>query len=210
MILRFYSNAITLSGSPRSTEPLRCIQDLLAAGLHGGCTVKESFCALDLSALEFRVLFHAEWIYRPRSLQKPGGGATGVRWVRVERAVDLARWERAWDRALHAQGTRIFLPTLLAEDDHAVIAGYRGHDIVAGCIASRSAGIVGMSNIFVPRQDALTVRAECLATVMDLVPGLPVVGYERGDGLAAAKALGFEPAGPLRIWTRAIAAGEGP
>lgn len=34
-----------------------------------------------------------------------------------------------------------------------------------------------------------------------LFPTLPVVGYEHGDGLAAAVRHGFEPIGPLRIWT---------
>jgi hypothetical protein len=211
LVLPFYSNAITLSGSPRSPEQLRCVHDLLAAGLQGGWSVKDSFCALDLAALGFRVLFHASRIYRPGSLPKPGGGTAGVRWARVERAVDLARWERAWDRERHArQDTHIFLLALLAEDDHAVIAGHRGSEIVAGCIASRSADVVGMSNIFVPRQDAPLLRAECLAAVMDLAPGRPVVGYERGDELAAAKALGFEPVGPLRVWTRATAEAEEP
>jgi hypothetical protein len=33
-----------------------------------------------------------------------------------------------------------------------------------------------------------------------LFPTLPVVGYERGDDLAAAVRHGFEPVGPLRIW----------
>jgi hypothetical protein len=204
---RFYSNVITLSGSTRSAEQLRCIQDLLAAGLQGEWTVKDSFCALDLAALGFRVLFQAEWMYRPCSLQKPGARPTGVRWARVGNGADLAHWERAWDRELHTEETpRIFLPTLLAEDDHAVIAGYQGDDIVAGCIASRSSAVVGMSNIFVPRHDALTFRAGCIAAVMDLVPELPMVGYERGEGLAAAETLGFEPAGPLRVWIREIAA----
>ncbi len=45
------------------------------------------------------------------------------------------------------------------------------------------------------------------ATVMDLFLGLPIVGYERGEELAVAKPLGFEPVGPLRIWIREIAAG---
>jgi hypothetical protein len=87
----------------------------------------------------------------------------------------------------------IFLPSLLAEGAHTVLAGYRGEDIVAGCVASRSAGVLGITNIFAHADNALTVRAGCIGALMDFVPGIPLVGYERGDGLEAARALGFEP-----------------
>jgi len=33
-----------------------------------------------------------------------------------------------------------------------------------------------------------------------VAPGLPVVGYERGEELDRAMRLGFAPVGPLRIW----------
>ncbi len=36
--------------------------------------------------------------------------------------------------------------------------------------------------------------------VQDAFPGLPVVGYVRGDDLTAMVALGFRPAGPPRVW----------
>jgi hypothetical protein len=33
-------------------------------------------------------------------------------------------------------------------------------------------------------------------------PGLPLVGYESGDELKAARRAGFEVGDPLRIWVR--------
>ena len=36
-------------------------------------------------------------------------------------------------------------------------------------------------------------------------PGLPIVGYERGEDLAAARQAGFTVLGPLRIWARGSA-----
>jgi hypothetical protein len=35
---------------------------------------------------------------------------------------------------------------------------------------------------------------------MTLFPGLPLVGYERGDDLERARRVGFEEVGPLRVW----------
>lgn len=39
----------------------------------------------------------------------------------------------------------------------------------------------------------------------ELYPHLPIVGYEQGASLAAARAAGFRVLGALRIWTRAVA-----
>ena len=39
-----------------------------------------------------------------------------------------------------------------------------------------------------------------LSAANELFPTLPVVGYDQGDGLAAAVRHGFEPVGPLRVW----------
>ena len=41
--------------------------------------------------------------------------------------------------------------------------------------------------------------------VAALRPGLPVVGYESGEDLAAAREAGGRVLGPLRVWTRGSA-----
>jgi hypothetical protein len=38
-----------------------------------------------------------------------------------------------------------------------------------------------------------------------LRPGLPVVGYEHGEDLTAAREAGGQVLGPLRVWTRGSA-----
>ena len=43
-------------------------------------------------------------------------------------------------------------------------------------------------------------RGGMMAAVQDVYPGLPLVGYERGDDLTAMTALGFRPTGALRVW----------
>jgi hypothetical protein len=44
-----------------------------------------------------------------------------------------------------------------------------------------------------------SVVAGALAQAKLFAPGMPVVGYERGDELARFVRLGFRPVGPLRI-----------
>jgi len=66
---------------------------------------------------------------------------------------------------------------------------------VAGVIANRSGSVVGISNAFGLQDDWETA-------VSARFPGLPMVGYEHGPGLAAAKAAGFVGVGPLRVWLR--------
>jgi hypothetical protein len=38
------------------------------------------------------------------------------------------------------------------------------------------------------------------AMAYEVFPGLPLVGYDRGNELAAAHQAGFETIGPLRVW----------
>jgi hypothetical protein len=42
--------------------------------------------------------------------------------------------------------------------------------------------------------------AACGAFAVDRLAATTVVGYAAGDELAAARAAGFTPAGPLRMW----------
>jgi hypothetical protein len=76
----------------------------------------------------------------------------------------------------------------------------RGGAIVAGCIASRSERVLGISNLFVPADDDGGARAACLIGAMEFAPALPLAAYESGAELARSKILGFAEIGPLRIW----------
>ena len=148
------------------------------------------------------MLFDAEWIYLPVSRMKDIAPRSSARWeiVRSDRA--LAEWESAWSSAAgDTSEERIFVPALLENKDIAVVAGYRDDHIVAGAIANRSDGVVGWSNFFAPAAEILDAGAASLATIGGVFSGLPIVGYEHGDDLRNALALGFESLGPLRVWT---------
>jgi hypothetical protein len=181
----FYPNAVTLA--PTTSVPSAI------AGAQGDFAVKDSFHALDLAPLGFAPLFEAHWIWCD---PQPKPRSDAVTWRIVRDAVTLARWEEAWRD--DETGPALFRPALLDERDHAFISGEVEGRLLAGCVASRSAAVVGISNRFGP--DELTPG--CLAAVQDFAPSLPVVGYEASTALETMKGLGFQALAPLRVWLR--------
>ena len=196
---RFYPNAGTL-GEPSAAQ-LDLIDELVAAGLPSGWAVKDSFSMLDLEPRGFRVLFDAEWIYLAVSrVEDVAIARTAERWEIVRSDLVLAQWESAWSRAAgDTSEDRIFVPPILANEDVAVVGGFRDGHIVAGAIANRSDEVVGWSNFFAPASEMLDQAAASIATIARVFPGLPIVGYEHGDELRIARALGFESIGGLRV-----------
>lgn len=192
---RFYPNLVTLDG-PREARAHRAALDrLLQAPPAPGWAVKDSFAALDLDQAGFDLLLDAHWIHRPAGAFGAGAGAQ-----RVTTGAMLAAWERAWVAGDAEADERLFSPALLREPDHAVIAAMRDGAIVGGCIASRSDGVLGISNLFAPDDDGGAVRAACLDAAMLSAPAAALVGYEHGDSLARMKDLGFAETGALRVW----------
>ena len=203
---RFYPNLVTLAETADPDAYVEDLRELVAVGVPGDCGVKDSFAALDLTPLGFRLLLDAQWIARAASDPRVEDAMPDVRWLKVERPRELADWELAWaglpDDLKSSSLARVFLPALLADDNVAFIAAHQGHRLVAGAIAYRAANVVGWSNLFVPTVQGDRFRAECLAQVVRAFPGLPVVGYEAGEALAQACTLGFGTVGPLRVWVR--------
>jgi len=184
-----YPDAVTLTAD---VEP----EALLARiDRTAGCSVKDSFSTLDLSDAGFRVLFDAQWFWRPAGQPLSGGG---VRWDRVEQPADL----RAWSIE-HGAGPT-FSPRLLDEPSVTILAGRDDHGaLVAGAAATEGDEAVGISNVFAVGGAALAFAeafAEATAAIAERFPDRPIVGYLSTDRLGAAAAAGFETTGPLRIW----------
>ncbi len=203
---RFYSNAVTLSDQRDAAAQLAHIQTLVAWGLPGNWSVKDSFRVLDLAALGFQLLFEATWLWRAPSPTASHRTHTTTRWTWVQSASELEHWEMAWGRGAANTASnpqsRLFVPGLLAERDIAFLAAYEDEKIVAGAIANRTDEVVGLSNVFVPVADGMLFWDRCIATVQKRFPGLPIVGYERGPDLDVMQAVGFERVQELRVWTR--------
>jgi hypothetical protein len=188
---RFYPNLVTLDGPHQTRTHRAALDQLLHSPPAAGWAAKDSFAALDLGAMGFDLLFEAQWIHRPAGAFAAAGAQ------RVTSAAMLAAWAQAWGET---DAAGLFPPALLQERDHAVIAAMQDGAIVGGCIASRSDGVLGISNLFAPAADDGSVRAACLDAAMRFAPAVPLVGYEHGDSLAHMKQLGFHEIGALRIW----------
>jgi hypothetical protein len=186
----YYPEAVTLRPEAMPAEVLPS---------HGaapsGYSVKDSFAALDLSAYGFAELFQARWIHRPPATP------TAAR-LRAERvtAAGLSDWQAAWDGG--AEVPDVFRPALLDDPDVAILAFHDGGKLRGGVALNRSRGVVGVSNVFaVDRSELPAVWSAAIEASAGLHPGLPLVGYERGDDLAYPAAAGFAELGPLRVWS---------
>jgi hypothetical protein len=110
-----YPDAVALDRSLSAEQVLEYVDD------SAGCSVKDSFGVMDLTAAGFRVLFEAEWIHRsPRPTPKPRNAR--LSWKHVRDAETLMSWESAWAASAVASG--LFLPSLLSFRDVVVIGGY--------------------------------------------------------------------------------------
>lgn len=94
---------------------------------------------------------------------------------------------------------------LLDDPDCAVLACRRDGAQVGGAIAYTAGGVTGISNVFKSGIADDPLWAGAVRAIARVRPGLPIVGYERGEDLAAAREAGFTVLGPLRIWARGSA-----
>ncbi len=196
--LPFYPNVVTLTGRSGVQKQVAQVEALRSSGLSAAWAVKDSYTALDLSTYGFRELFRADWIHAlPQAIEQEIA-LEGMQWGRATTVVDLTFWERAWRGT--SDPSRLFPAALLEDENHAVIAIYRNGDIVAGCIASHAADVIGISNLFLPEQDSVRYRRACVAAASRYFHEVPLVGYECGSDLAGMKQLVFETVGQLRVW----------
>jgi hypothetical protein len=191
--LDLYPNAITLCPDVAAAEiaPVRALSRRYA--------VKDSFALLDLVPDGFKLLFGAQWIARAPAPAPPG--PPGLSWGTVTDAGELGRWEAAWARG-EAATAPLFRPELLTDPRCAIVACRRDGDLIAGIIAYTAAGVTGISNLFGAGLGAAQLWASALQAVTTLRPHLPIVGYEHGTGMAAARQAGCQALGPLRVWVR--------
>lgn len=175
-----YPNLVTLSPD---VEPVMAAIDALSRALPPvAWAVKDSFAVLPLDAAGFRLLFEAEWLVRSAA-----PADMPHRWQRVASESDLTAWSET-----------AFPSALLHRDDVAFLTRRNADgNITAGAVANLAAGVVGLTNVF-----GIGAQRECLDAAMHVFPGVPLVGYESGDALAGARALGFASLGRLRVWIK--------
>ncbi len=194
---RAYPNLITLSAAEAEDQLAQIAR--LDPDLAPGWGVKDSFAALDLRSLGFEAALEGRWV---SWLPGPWPADPDVEWLRISNADGLAAWETAWRGLGRTVRVREFPDDLLTADGVAVFAGVRAGRIVAGCVANRAAGAVGLSNLFVMDDQVARLRRGCLGLVSDFGAGLPVVGWEPVDDMADPGQPAHQILGPLRVWSR--------
>ncbi len=206
----FHSNLVTLAADLE-----RDTLDAQLAALAGSLgpvewTIKDSHAAFDLAPLGWDELFRATWLWRSPALALPVSTLHAVRLVSPS---DRLRWERAWhglprDTGAASLPWRQFPDAVWDDPHHAFFAVIDAHgDITAGAIANRSPGVVGLSNLFVVSGTRTRAWAALTGAVADAFPRWPLVGHARdGADLDAARAIGFDAIGSLRVWRLAPAA----
>jgi hypothetical protein len=193
-----YPNLVTLAPD-RHGEQIAAIARMDQAGLPTGWAVKDSYAALDLEPLGFRRLLEGTWLGLAAGAAT-AAGSSDVAWRRIASHGELAAWERAW--AAPAQPDGVFRLALLADARLAVLAGYRAGQVVAGAIACRSDGALGLSNVFGPPDELEAALPGCVGLARGFAPAEAVVGWESGATSAIFAAAGFRPLGPLVVWQR--------
>lgn len=183
-----YPDAVTLDAEVSTALLLSSIDT------SEGCGVKDSFVSLGLDAQGFRPLFHADWIAR----EPPAAEVAGPSWSVVTTEAGLHEWEACWGEA--PGGSAFFPPALLDDETIAVLARSDGDRIVAGGIANRSATVVGLGNVFDVGGDLEAAWRDGAAAAARLWSPAPVVGYDSGASLEAARRAGFATVGELVVW----------
>jgi len=188
----YYPDAVTLDPAAVGKRLLARIDTITP-----GAYVKDSFANLDLAPFGFEIVHEAEWILR-RPGPSPSTHDTAVRWMPLEAEAELATWEAAWDA--EGAGLGLFVPELLRQPSAQFLGGSVDGSIVAGAIVNRTGDVLGVSNVFTTLGDLDDAWSGCVAYLEDAHPGSPLVGYEAGEKLAAARRHGFGSVGALRIW----------
>ena len=191
---RYHSWGVTLR---QGLEPLAEVLDL-QRGADGPRGIKDSFDCLDLHPHGMTTLFTAQWIHRRASSVE-----MAAEYRRLETDAELLAWEAAWAEgdADAKNHPRQFPPSLLDRADVAFISCLQNRRMVGGCILNQTDTVVGISNLFATGVPFAAVFAKCIAAASEYFPGRDIVGYERGELLAAAIEAGFLPVGTLRVWT---------
>lgn len=202
----FHSNLVVLSPSTSQTEIEAYVSDLSRVPRPAGWSIKDSFACLDLSSLGFAQLFSAEWVWRDPRQAVAREPESALAWAQVKTATELLEWEGAWSGDARNESApraaRQFPERLLASPDHTFFAGRLDGRVIAGGIANRSPGVLGLSNLFSPPALAVDTWRALVTCICAAFPNVPLVGYERGADLQLAQGVGFVPIGALRVWCR--------
>jgi hypothetical protein len=200
----YMSNFVTLTDCADADAQRAAIRGLRAGEVGWG--VKDSFQCLELHELGMKLLFQATWVFRPADVPIANVD-TAVAWRVVQTAKELQDWERTW-RGTPGNGgdapqLEVFREGLLRRSDFRFLLGERDGQHVAVAALNRSRAALGLSNVLSATLEPRQLFPGCAQLACSIFPGVPLVGYEREQHLAAALETGFEAVHGLSVWVPA-------
>ena len=196
----FYPDAITLAADVDAESILSLIDR------SPGCSIKDSFAALDLHPYGFSILIEATWIGFPAGPVYTNRVEAGSIWTSVDSASEFRDWVTAWRRtnafseSAQGPGPDALIPALLDDPVISFIWAREEDKILAGAMVNRSVDAVGLLNFFTTGLKTSDTLKDCLGYIQAVSPNQPLVGYLENSSLRFAGAAGFQFLGPLRIW----------
>jgi len=200
----YYPDLVTLTGVEDVSRQTGTLAALMRDAPGRSLSVKDSFDCLNLGALGFAPLFDAEWLLASELGPHGSEEAADVEWVSINDDADLARWEQAWRPSAGSGKPRLFRPDLLSKPGINFVYGLIKDAPVGGGVLATAGGVTGLSNMFTSGIATEVVLQGLARMAWARHPALPLVGYESGADLEAARRVGFGTVGRLRVWHRAV------
>lgn len=200
----FHSNLVVLAPTTTQAHIESYAVEIERRRRPTGWSLKDSYARHDLALLGCSMLFEADWIWRDPAPAVASAFNSRLSWIRLGTPASLAEWEHAWSGDTRNEAevlrARQFPVSLLHSPEHAFFAGVLEGRVLAGGIANRSPGVVGLSNIFSPSELLEDTWSALVTSISAAFPGTPIVGYERGSDLGIAQRARFAAIGKLRVW----------
>lgn len=192
-----YPHADTLTDN--TEQQLKHIKQLVNYRDGKSIAVKDSWSKLNLTGLDFEIMFEAEWLlYASSRVSVP---EHDLKIERISTAKDLQEFTRCCNEAYNTPDVPldVFSPALLDNPDIVFLAGKVNDKIAAGITCVQSHGVNGLNNLFAfHKEDELLMIREG----MTVFPKTPACTYSGYDSVADYVHLGFQPMGKLRVWSR--------
>lgn len=195
-------NLITLGGPEHSPDHQRLAQSLIEASIPGQWAIKDSFACLELQIYGFQKLLKGQWLWKEPALDEEL--LEGMLWDRVGTDESLLEFDTAWaESEPERPAKRHFTEDLLSAPDIHVHLMRKEGKAVAGCVVNTHAGVIGVSNMFLPQSgDCVAWRKSLVNSVHHTYPTLPLICWEDDKHLQDMISIGFAPIGPMCIWER--------
>ena len=199
----FHSSMVVRSMHASTEEVKQRVRLLAAPCSSTGWGMKDSYSCLDLAELGFETVFNAQWLWLPPDAAVPPSRRGEYAWSRIDSPAHLAAWEHAWAGApinvVAGDRPRQFPVKLLHNPNFVFLAARLQGRIVGGGVVNRSPGAAGLSNFFTSATGPRNVWPALIELGREAFPGLPLVGYSRGEELLQAREAGFKTIGDLRV-----------